>query len=421
VFRFSALKLVPIGISWSLTSVAAEAKLESTCIELGSAKDLIQCALNRSPELGIAQESFESYADHVGGSTGWSNPQIGGEYTFSDQYGQTQRKTAISLDQPIDLFRAPARRKAAEADRIRAEADLLETRQRVTVETVVDLFRVKHLSNLIAFYEEAISTFNRVQGIFRGRGRLSPENQVNTMVFELARQDYALKKAVAEGDLVEAQRRLELVLQTKLASLEKVFPKEQLNWPKASSFVHDEAHLRTPDLVRTEADLKAAEAEVSRVRSEAIPIPTIGPRVEFEQSGVERFTTYGIGLSFDLPFWNLNIRNSRFAGTQRDLAQRKLVFEKERQRVVRENLVLHYGRAVEALAKTATLGEISKKHHNIEALFSRGIVSAPLVIESHRQLLEFIESKQGHELEAIESLWSMLVLENRVEEGLGLL
>ena len=59
--------------------------------------------------------------------------------------------------------------------------------------------------------------------------------------------------------------------------------------------------------------------------------------------------------------------------------------------------------------------KLEKKHRKIESLFKRGIISTSLVIESHRQLIEFFNTRFEFENGATEALWNIYKLNGEIE------
>ena len=64
--------------------------------------------------------------------------------------------------------------------------------------------------------------------------------------------------------------------------------------------------------------------------------------------------------------------------------------------------------------KSAASQEINRKHKEIENLFDRGLISVSLLIEAHRQLIDFTKSKNDQELNAIEALARTYALDGRL-------
>jgi cobalt-zinc-cadmium efflux system outer membrane protein len=52
----------------------------------------------------------------------------------------------------------------------------------------------------------------------------------------------------------------------------------------------------------------------------------------------------------------------------------------------------------------------------MERLFFKGLVSSPLVIEAHRQLIELEQKRNAFELSAIETLGLLQIIDNNFTE-----
>ena len=83
---------------------------------------------------------------------------------------------------------------------------------------------------------------------------------------------------------------------------------------------------------------------------------------------------------------------------------------------------------VQELFKTS-LGEsvserlLKQKHNKIEKLFKRGVISSAMIIEAHRQLIEFTNTRFEFELGAVEALWNIYkiqgkLLNQKIEENI---
>ena len=59
---------------------------------------------------------------------------------------------------------------------------------------------------------------------------------------------------------------------------------------------------------------------------------------------------------------------------------------------------------------------ISSKHDELHKLIRRGVISAPLIIEMHREISEYYENLHAQELKALESLWTLYALRGTILE-----
>ncbi len=165
-----------------------------------------------------------------------------------------------------------------------------------------------------------------------------------------------------------------------------------------------------------EAQLKQAEAESDLAKAQAVPDPTVSLVSIREVSGPGEFQRLGAAVSFPIPILNWN------GGQKREASALKTRAEIEFQRVQRafgferENLVANYTNFVAALEKSPSLKDIDSKHRSTESLFYRGVISGVLVIEAHRQILDFTQSQNELELETVQALQNIFFLDGKLSE-----
>ena len=79
----------------------------------------------------------------------------------------------------------------------------------------------------------------------------------------------------------------------------------------------------------------------------------------------------------------------------------------------------HYQKCVNALPNSPSIFEIEKNHKRIEERYAQGLVSSPLIIEAHRQIIDIKRTLNEHEIDALESLMKIKTLEGKlIEEGI---
>lgn len=141
----------------------------------------------------------------------------------------------------------------------------------------------------------------------------------------------------------------------------------------------------------------------------------MGPVIEYEKINLNETNSIGIVLSFDLPVLNQNAGGKEVAAKEILYANQSLKNTKDKNARELEILVAKYQSYYSSLQSLANAKNLEKKHAKIESLFKRGIVSTSLVIESHRQLIEFFRTKFEFETNATKSLWNIYLLTGEIE------
>jgi len=85
----------------------------------------------------------------------------------------------------------------------------------------------------------------------------------------------------------------------------------------------------------------------------------------------------------------------------------RLRSERERERA-------RYEKAVAALRALGGRKALRDKHEQVEDFFERGLISSSLVIEAHRQMLDFTRSRHEHELAAVTALWRIRAIDGTI-------
>jgi cobalt-zinc-cadmium efflux system outer membrane protein len=119
-------------------------------------------------------------------------------------------------------------------------------------------------------------------------------------------------------------------------------------------------------------------------------------------------------VSFALPLFQTN--NGGKLNALKGVGSQKVATSnnKEMLRIERMNLVTKLKRLLSTLSKMPKLKELENKHLKVEKLFSRGVVSIPMTIESHRQQVEFIKSKFDTENDVLNTYGKILLIDGNI-------
>jgi hypothetical protein len=75
-----------------------------------------------------------------------------------------------------------------------------------------------------------------------------------------------------------------------------------------------------------------------------------------------------------------------------------------------------YQRAATRITQTLSNEQVTLKHKNLHKMIDRGLVSAPLVIELHRQIMDYYERLHKQELEGVIAKWKIAALEGKISK-----
>lgn len=395
----------------SLGSMAKAHGLES-CENPNNPNDLIQCALIQHPEiqrqdLKIARDqSLKKLAGQR------PNPEFSYETTFGEPEADTSMEGEIFLSYPFELGgKRKARIQKALAQKGVTDSRLRLIQEKIVLVTVLSLYRLKQISTEVEQINEALETFRKIEGQYKARGILTPHQEVSLNIYQLASQDYEIRKTslIQEKNALLNQLKKATSLNANL--IMRCLPKGSPTWPKINqSTALNPAHVKV-----AEQERHLATSEKSLADSKAWPNFNVGPLIKYEQSQDLGFG-YGLGLSLPLPLINRNQGGKAVAEKSERLATRTLELSKQESRWNYEEMLRTYRMAVGRLQSSPDLNKLENRHHRLHEHFFRGLVETSLVVETHRQLLDLTRDRNQLELEALSALWSLYALEGRILE-----
>jgi len=281
--------------------------------------------------------------------------------------------------------------------------------------TLTTLYRLRQIQAELHVLDEALDTFTRIQKLFKSRPKLAPEQQVSIGVFQLAEGDYKFRLAALSTEETALLKQLSFALGQTFSPSTNLLPPKKKDWVEPDT-LQKAWPLRGSAIKAPQVGLKLAEAELELAKSESWPNVMIGPTVESQTQGPFTYQTYGLNLSFALPLFQVNGGGRAFAYRGIDRAEVVLQAAQRGLNTEREILFQKYKNAVVALKSAVSTAEMERRHHDLERLFNRGMINSQLVIEAHRQMVDFTKSQNEQELSAIEALYSIYRLEGRLFE-----
>lgn len=389
-----------------LISLSTSAHASSICDALKTPNDVLKCIVANHAAIQVGKAKVNEVALAVDVASQRPNPEL--EVEGTDQVG-TGFSSEVSLLHTFELGgKRSARMQLAEREKDLLSAELLNRKEQLTVQTVSDLYRLRQIDHEQSIVDEIISTFQRITKQYSKAGRLSPEDDMSVSVFKMALEENKLKRNSLINERQGILARIESGIGKKLSIPKQLLPAIKRDWPSLSP-----SDLSGSQIIKAKKELELANANYNLEKSHSWPNLSIGPKIEIENSG-ETETRYGLALSMPLPLYQANGggRAKSLAGIKRN--EIKLKFE--RTRLERRKSYLHgvYQRVSQGIAQTLSNKQVSLKHKNLHKMINRGVVSAPIVIELHRQIMDYYEKLHEQELEGVQALWQIAALEGRV-------
>ncbi len=383
-----------------------EEKRNAWCKSISSSDDLLKCVLVSHPDVKVQEAQVKEDEEAVNFARQSPNPELDLQ-GVNNNVGGISGELAVLHTIEIGGKR-DSRVNVARAQINGSKSRLLKVQETVAVQTVLNIYRLRQIERELESVKESLETFQRIRKRYNQIGRLNPEQQVSVSVFKMAEED---NKLIVNTLISERERILSTfkVILGENFNLQKiVLPPIKKSWPKISL-----DKVRGADSLIALSSLATAEAKSELAKSAAWPDLSIGPRVEVD-TGRAGETRVGIALSMPLPFYNTN-NGGR--------AKAKLHVQKIRlnEMLNRRNLesrvrflLADYNRSSKVVSRSLVETNIGSKHVELHKLIRRGVVSAPLVIEMHREISEYYKNLHAQELRAIECLWTLYALRGTI-------
>lgn len=401
------------GLSLGASSQAADTGAP-TCSSLNTPNDVVQCALLRHPDILRAQSLLNQGTSLEAIARQRLNPELSSRVLGGTSSGETSTTAEVNLSHVFELGgKRDARLQRAKAERGVLSTELLKVKEEVYLSTLLSLHRLRQVQAELHLLDEALGTFTRIQKIYKSRPGLNPEQKVSVGVFQLASGESDLRKVVLESERKMLIRSIGIAIGGTFVPSGKTLPPAQKNWP---TIAKTNAEISNASIQEARSRVGLATSELNLAKSNAWPDLRLGPSAEIQKTGSVSETLLGVNLTMPLPIYQSNQAGKAYAQQGIENAERNLRITESALQLQRDALVEQYEASVAALKKAAGFVDIEKKHKSMEDLFRRGLVPSALVIESHRQILEFIKSQHEMELSSVEALVKVYAIEGRLFE-----
>lgn len=379
-----------------------------------SLKEFVQCLKNEHPENKRAN-LLESRAEgERSDGRKFLNPEVEYESVKGKSLGDTQGTNRISVSYPIEIFgQRGARVDLGDANSNLTRTQKTKSQNDIFMEIVLKLYRYRQILAEVEVLEEGLVAYSRVIRMLSERPKLTPEHQVSLSVFKLAEGDFRFKKT----NLVSEQRQVEdffsHIRGLKISTVKNFLPTRKLDWPELKNSINIEA---SPYYKEFEYQVDKARALHDEASSKTWPTLKASFIAENNIDGPNEFNATGFGISAEIPLlsWNGGERQATEAEKMRaefesEVGKKEVVNERSR-------LLEFYNNSKRELTVSPKKDDVEKKHRNVDSLYYRGLISSSLLVEAHRQLLDFTTSQNEIEFKALDALMKIYALDGKLNE-----
>jgi hypothetical protein len=238
---------------------------------------------------------------------------------------------------------------------------------------------------------------------------LGPEQEASLAVFRIAKKENDLKiesLEVEKSQYIYQMASITGCLQVRLPKLNPSFRQSKPEEEKPDSV--------STAVKRLEAQGKSLELAIqSEIRGVTSDL-SIGPVVIAGRDDEKNTLEIGVAGSMPIGGARQSVLSAERAAEFKS-RRSEIDLDISRLKIEREAWLDQYRKSIKAMKGGLSTEEISKTHRKLESLFQGERVSAALVIESHRQLLEHTTSFTDLESKATEAVWNIRYLDGKMD------
>jgi cobalt-zinc-cadmium efflux system outer membrane protein len=343
-----------------------------------------------------------------------ANPKLQAQAMRGEEIDGDFNRVNLSLMHTFELgSKRSSRINYADSRRKQMDVSVRGSNEDILIDAIMKAYRLRQVYELIPLYEEAHQALHEILKIKQRRRSLSPEEQVEKETLVLATNDYRLKVARLKSEKISLNRHLSYFIGENCRIPIKALPKvREVDLLKEFEKSESTDHYSKIQIARKTIETATRKLELER--SNAYPDLRLGPAFGTEHINGKNYQSFGLALSMDLPVLNTNSGLKRLS--VEEINKAKLGYQNIHKEALLDldTWIEKYQGLRDSLRTIATRDDLEKKHSKIERLFKRGVISTALVIESHRQLIEFANTRYEFELGAVEALWNIYKINGTV-------
>lgn len=367
--------------------------------------DIIDCALSFHPSIKRGILKIDSTTKLEEQASQIPNPTLSTRFVKGDSNGEENSELEANLSFTLELGgKRGSRKEYAQARKSEAEATNDTTKANVKIATILNLHRLRQVLEEKKLLTEAISAFSKVIGQLKNLPRLSAEQEASLTLFEIALEE----TKVNESEIFEEERKLEhyfhIATGHSLEEINDFLPKAPTVWPHIQQ---QKSELSSPEVKKLKSLAQLAGKELEIQKSEAWPDLKIGPSLAIERDGGIENKMIGFNVQIPIPVFQVNGGGKAYARSELLRAQKNISLTIAEENHERFEQLRVYESAVKILGKTMKLNTVERKHNRIEKLYLRGVVSSSVFLDSLKQKLSYLKSRNHREITALKALWSI--------------
>ena len=336
------------------------------------------------------------------GELGGEGTSLGGEFKHVFELGG-KREARINLSQS-----------RLKEQKVSAQ----KTKEAAILSSIKTMSKLSQMNQLEALYKESIQSFKDLLQNLKNLPSKSPKETVEISTLEVVIQDYKIKKSRLQSMQQTLRSHLKFFVKEGCQFSENIFKRTATLPPLNGSATAkiDEGVDYKVSQMKVKTQKKRFELEKSQGWSNL----ELGPAIDYSDGGfsdIGKELKVGVALEFALPLFHTN--DGGKAQALKRLKEKNLRLKNTKKELSLElkRRGRNYRNYTQQLEKLESLSSIQQKHQKIESFFSRGIISTNMIIEIHRQLINWHRDKFQFQRLAVDSLWRIYQLTGKTENS----
>ncbi len=392
------LYIVILMLSWPLIAAAE-------CKKLTTANEVLKCIVSNHSKVQISQSRIESSVKAAELASQRPNPEFEFEGTVSDEGSLSSN---VAFLHTFELGgKLSARVDVAEKESELLQANLIDLKDKIAIQSVIDLYKYRQLEQEENILDETIESFSHISKKYSKAGRLDPQNTISEAIFNMALDESLMSKNSLSNEKLTILNRIEMGIGRRITLNRKHLPQIVKKWPAIQS-----GDVLGAEIVKAKNEIEYQKARYALEKSKSSPDLLIGPKFELDDKDFR----VGIALSLPLPLYQRNEGGK--AKALAEIATSELGFNLIESNLKRQRQHLYelYVQISKKYSQSLSNSRIMKRHNELHSLSKRGIVSPALIIELHRQVLEYYKNLHQLELEGVIAFWKIAAIEGRISQ-----
>ncbi len=290
------------------------------------------------------------------------------------------RQTQIILAQELDLGgKLSALREQGKIVHSVNKVQKSITQEEIVESVLMNIHHLIHLNETLKVNNEVFSSLDAVIKALRRRPVLNPEQEASVLNFDLQRAEVRNLIALLEDEEEEVLLffyfnggyRKEQVLRV---MEDHYHPIELVDSPDTSSLNLERLGLETK-LAREEWELQKANAWNGI---------SVGPMFMDDKLGDFSEKLYGVAFTMPIPLWQVNGANKARAQVTFNNTQKQFDLFRKKESIERDVLTGRISKLKDSLSRLPKTSELTASHKRVERLYSQGLISSTIFLDSHR-------------------------------------